>query len=109
LIKVPAELRNGMLEVPTFWERLSLMRSDISYNLCDLLFDGPPLLFLEFMTHLIILAEHVFELFNVDLLPVLISSKYFLENLLSLLVLIELYKSLHNNTDDKNVHEIIRH
>ena len=67
------------------------------------------LFLLDLLSDLIIFSEHIFELFYVDGLAFPVHPEYLLINLLSLLVLVELYKPLHDDSDDQNVHEVVSH
>ena len=98
-----------MLKVPSFRQRFTLVRHDIKDKLGNLLLNGPPLLLLDLLSYLIVLPEHVFELFYVYRFAIAVHPEYLLVDLLPLLVLVEFDEPLHDDADDQDVHEVVRH
>ena len=98
-----------MLKIASFRQRITLMRHDIKDELGDLLLDGLPLLLPDLLIDLIIFPEHVLELLDVDRLTLAVHPEYLLVDLLPLLVLVELDEPLHDDPDDQDVHEVVRH
>lgn len=85
------------------------MRHDIKDELGDLLLDCLPLLLPDLLIDLIIFPEHVLELLDLDRLALTVHPEYLLVDLLPLLVLVELDEPLHDDADDQDVHEVVRH
>jgi hypothetical protein len=98
-----------VLKIPSFRQRITLMRHDIKDELGDLLLDGLPLLLPDLLIDLIIFPEHVLELLDVDRLTLAVHPEYLLVDLLPLLVLVELDEPLHDDPDDQDVHKVVRH
>lgn len=64
---------------------------------------------IKFKFHLFIFSKPIFEILNIYRLSTIFHAENLLINLLSFLVLVKLYKPLHDDTYDKNMHEVISH